>query len=202
MEFLVDLRAGDRKGPQVRQPTSQVAAQLAGTVIEARHITVEDFFHAVAMIEPAMIELATNRMSPDCLATLQSLSSELTVSSQDVPELLRVWAQARRVIFGATGNAALETIAEILQWVRLGTQASVTAYAAQDAAWLAETHRLAALFAELVDAFEAGDGGHAAGIWAQSLNANSPYIESSELGRKLVIDLMGEREGIPWTSLT
>jgi DNA-binding FadR family transcriptional regulator len=201
MEFLVDLRAGDRNGPRIRHPSSQVAAQLAGTVIQARQTTVEDFFHAVAMIEPAIIELAATRIAPDSLATLQMLTAQLS-ASQHVPELLAVWARAREVTFGATGNPALAVIAEILQWVRIGAQPSVTAYAAHDPEWLAETHRLAALFADLVDAFEVEDGSRAASLWAQTLNANSPYIESSELGRQLVIDLIGDKEGVPWTSLT
>ena len=196
MEFLVDLRAGDRNGPQIRHPSPQVAAQLAGTVFQARQTTVEDFFRAVAMIEPAMIELATGRMGPRSLAELQTLSAELTASTHDVPKLLTVWARAREVIFGAAGNPALRVIAEILQWVRLGAQPTVTAWAATDSAWLAETHRLVGLFAELVDAFEAEDALLAASIWAQSLNANSPYIESSELGRRLVIDLVGDGEGV------
>ncbi len=202
MEFRVDLRAGDRNGPQVRHPSSQVAAQLAGTVFQARQTTVEDFFRAVAMIEPAMIELATRRMGPQSLAALQTLDAQLSASAQDASELLTVWARAREVIFGAAGNPALGVIAEILQWVRLGAQPTVTAWAATDSAWLAETHRLVALFADLVDAFEAEDALSAASIWAQSLNANSPYIESSELGRRLVIDLVGDKEGVPWTSLT
>lgn len=202
MEFLLDLRAGDRKGPRVRHPSAQVAAQLAGTVVQARRTTVEDFFRAVAMIEPALIDLAATRMDTDSLALLQMLAAQLSASSQDVSELLRVWTRTRQVTFGATGNPALALIADILQWVRYGAQATVTAWAASDSAWLAETHRLAGLFAELVDAFEARDGARAANLWAQSLNANSPYIESSELGRRLVIDLIGDKEGVPWTSLT
>ncbi len=202
MEFLVDLRAGDRNGPRIRHPSSQVATQLAGTVFQARQTTVEDFFHAVAMIEPAMIELATTRIGPPALERLQTLAAQLTASADDVSELLLVWKSAREVTFSATGNPALVVIAEILQWMRVGIHPTVTAWAAADSAWLAEEHRLAALFTDLVVAFEAGDGARAASVWAQSLNANSPYIESSELGRQLVIDLIGRKEGVPWTSLT
>ncbi|MDT3443292.1 GntR family transcriptional regulator [Pseudofrankia sp. BMG5.37] len=202
MEFLVDLRAGDRNGPQIRHPSPRVAVQLASTVMQARHATMGDFFRAVAMIEPSMIELAVARMDPASLATLRSFAADLAARPRDASDLSEVWTTARKVIFGATRNPALAVIAEVLQWVRTDAQANPAGSAITDPAWLAETHRLVALFPELVAAFEAEDGVRAARIWAQSLDANSPDIESSELGRRLVIDLIGEKEGVPWTSLT
>ncbi|MBV9512827.1 MAG: FadR family transcriptional regulator, partial [Mycobacteriaceae bacterium] len=52
MEFLLDLRTGDRGGATIRTPSTRVAAQLAGIVLEARRTTVADCFLALRLIEP------------------------------------------------------------------------------------------------------------------------------------------------------
>ena len=47
MEFLLDLRTGDRGGATIRIPSTRVAAKLAGIVLEARRTTLADFVRAV-----------------------------------------------------------------------------------------------------------------------------------------------------------
>ena len=202
MESLISLRAGDRNGPLVRHPSPQMAAQLAGTVIQARQTTLEDFFRATAMIDPSAIELAATRIGPDGLAALRSLADELARSAQTPADLSHAWMRARQILFEATRNPALVVIAEIIRWVHVSAHATIAAAITNDPTWLARTGRLAALFRRLADALEAGDSSRAVAAWVRSLHANSPYIESSELGRLLVVDLVNEKEGAPWMSRT
>ncbi len=189
-EFLLDLRAGDRGGARVRHPSTQVAAQLAGTIFESRQTTLADFYRALRLIEPAVMELAARRIDPKSLHTLRALRSEMAASTDDVPRFVRAWTQGRATAFAATRNPALGVIAELLQWVSVGAQPVVTAEAASDLPWVENAHHMAQLFGELVAAFAAGEGSRARSIWDSVLELNSPYIESSELGRRLVIDLI------------
>ena len=189
-ELLLDLRSGDRGGGRVRLPSTQVAAQLAGTIFESRQTTLADFYRALRLIEPAVMELAALRMDPESLQSLRTLQSEMSASTADIPRFVQAWTQGRAVAFTATRNPALGVIAEFLQWVSVGTQPAVTAEAAGDLAWVRNTYRMAQLFGELVTAFEAGDAARAGSIWDTLLELNRPYIESSDLGRRLMIDLI------------
>lgn len=189
-EYLLDLRSGDRGGARVRHPSTQVAAQLAGTIFEARQTTLADFYRALRLIEPAVMELAASRIDPESIRALRALEAVLSASTDDIPRFVGAWTQGRAVAFTATRNPALGVIAELLQWVSVGTQPAVTAEAASDLPWVRNTHRMAQLFGELVTAFEAGDSSWAGSIWDTLLDLNRPYIESSELGRRLMIDLI------------
>jgi DNA-binding FadR family transcriptional regulator len=202
MEFLVDLRAGDRNGPRIRHPSPRVAAQLAGTIFQSRQTTVGDFLRALAMIEPSMIEIAVARADPTSLATLHALAAELAAPGADWPAMLEIWTRARKAAFGAAGNPALTVVAEILHWIRIGAKPDPALTAVADPVWLAETSRLVASFTDLLAAFVSGDGPGAARIWARSLGANAPDLEFSQLDRRLVIDLVGDIEGAPSTPQT
>ena len=114
----------------------------------------------------------------------------MSASTDDIPRFVQAWTRGRAVAFTATRNPALAVIAELLQWVSVGSQPAVTAEAASDLAWVRNTHRMARYFGELVTAFAAGDPSRARNIWDTLLELNRPYIESSELGRRLMIDLI------------
>ncbi|MBX6388027.1 MAG: FadR family transcriptional regulator [Frankia sp.] len=188
MECLLDLRAGDRAGPQIRHPSTQVAAQLAGTVLEARQVTLADHFHAVRLLEPAMMALAATRIDRRSLAELRHLVAGLAAATDDLPEFSATWHRAATIAFGATGNPALGVVAEILQWVRAGTRPAVNVDA--DDPWAATAPRLAALFAELVDALAAGDPTEASARWAALLDVNLPFIESRDFAHRLIVDII------------
>ncbi|ONH24651.1 FadR/GntR family transcriptional regulator [Pseudofrankia asymbiotica] len=188
MESLLTLRAGDRAGAQVRHPSTQVAAELAGTVLEARQVTLADYFHAIRLFEPAMMELAAARIDDGSVAALRVLGAEMAAAADDIPRFSDAWRRAAAVAFGATGNPALSVVAEILQWVRLGTRPAVNV--PPDDAWAAVTGRLVPLFAELVDALAARDPGRARECWAALLDVNVPFAESHGYAHRLMIDVI------------
>lgn len=187
-ERLIELRTGDRGGAQVQHPSTQIAAQLAGTVLEARQVTLGDFCRAMRMIEPAMMRLVASRIDPASLNELRALARELAASTDDMTRFAEAWGRGGAVAFAATGNPALAIVAEILQWVRVGSQPTITA--AADDPWVATAARNAELFAELVCALVAGDSSAAENIWASCLDVNAPFIESSELGRRLMTNVI------------
>lgn len=189
-EHLLDLRTGDRGGARVREPSTQVAAQLAGTILEARGTTLADLYRAVRLVEPAMIELVVSRIGARSVRSLHRVAGALAAATDDLPGFMRIWRQGSAVVFGAARNPAVAVLAELLQWARVGAEPAVRADASTDVSWLTKTRPMAQLFAELVAAFEAGDASRAGATWDSFLKLNSPYIESSALGGRLMIDLI------------
>lgn len=186
MESLVELRAGDRAGPRIRHPSTQMAAQLAGTVLEARQVTLGDHFQAVRLFEPALMELAATRIDKPSLVELRDLAARLAAAKDDMDEFSDTWRRATAVAFGATRNPALGVVVEILQWVRAGTRPAVNVDA--DDPWAATAPRLAGLFNDLVDALAAGDPDGASARWADLLDVNRPFVEAHGFDRRLIID--------------
>jgi DNA-binding FadR family transcriptional regulator len=188
MESLLVVRAGDRAGPQVRHPSTQTAAQLAGTVLEARQVTLADHFHAARLFEPAMMELAASRIDQPSLTRLRTLAAEMAAARDDMPRFSEAWRRAAGLAFGATANPALAVVAEIMQWVRQGTRPAVNV--ASDDPWAATTHQLVPLFAELVEDLAARDPIRARQRWAALLDVNLPFIESRDFAHRLMIDVI------------
>ena len=108
---------------------------LTGTVLESRHTTVDDFYRAVLLIEPATIGLASTRTSPTAIATLRQHAAELTAAVDDVPQFVQTWARVRMVAFAATRNPVLDIVGEFLHWVSVGLRPAATADAVAHPSW-------------------------------------------------------------------
>ncbi|MCX4094595.1 FadR/GntR family transcriptional regulator [Nocardia sp. alder85J] len=189
-EQLLGLRAGERDGATIRHPSPMVAAQLAGTVLESRHVTLADFSRTLRTIEPLLMRSAAATLDPAVLATLHTLESELAQHIADTPRFVQTWRRAVFEILTGLRNPALAVVAEMLQWVRGGTEIAVAADAA-DLPWVTATNRKAqTMFAELVGALAERDGERAETVWAECLTVHSSFIEPSDLGRRLVVDLV------------
>ncbi|MCK9930608.1 GntR family transcriptional regulator [Frankia sp. Mgl5] len=190
MESLLELRAGDRAGPRVCHPSTQVATQLAGTVLEARHTTLGDFFQALRLIEPALVELAAARMDQASIPSLRGVVAELTAAAADLdmPRFTAAWPRGTAIIFAGTGNPVLAVIAEIMGWVRVATRPALAMPA--DDPWAAIADRIAAQFGELIDALATGDSARARSYWVALLDANTPFVESTGFAGRLMIDVI------------
>ena len=127
MEFLLDLRGGDRAGATIRTPSTQVAAQLASIVLEARQTTLADFYRALQLVEPAMIELVAARIGKRTLRRLEELDAELGASVEDTGRFVRrLGHHVGRGASPPSQNPALTVTAEILRWVRVGVRPAIT----------------------------------------------------------------------------
>ena len=190
MEFLLDLRTGDRGGATIRIPSTRVAAQLAGIVLEARRTTLADFVRAVRPVVPAVMGLVASRIGPKQLKLLMNYEVALAGAIDDTEQFVATWYDAETTAFSTVKNPALTVAAEILQWVRVGVEPAVTADA-KNMPGVRGTNRTAqALFAKFVSAAAEHDSARATQIWAECLKASAPWMEESELGGRLVLDLM------------
>ena len=189
MEFLLDLRTGDRNGATIRTPSTRVAAQLAGIVLEARGTTLADFYRALQLVEPAIMVVAS-RIGTKQLKALAVTDSELAATTEDTARFVTKLRETQMLAFAAVKNPALTVIAEILHWVRVGVEPAVTANA-KGLPWVSTTNRnTQALFSEFVSAASGRDSARAVDVWTAALEANAPWIEESELGHRLMLDLM------------
>jgi DNA-binding FadR family transcriptional regulator len=190
-ELLLDLRTGDRGGATIRTPTTRVAAQLAGIVLEARQTTLADFNRAVRLIEPAIIELVAARIGTRALRRIEDLLSELAGNLEDTSGFMRTWDTALAVAFSATQNPALTITTEILRWVFVGVEPAIAADA-KALPFVAKSNRMAyAAFAEVVSALTEHDPVRARNVWTASEDFTIPWLEGSDLGKRLMIDLLG-----------
>ncbi|MGB9225936.1 FadR/GntR family transcriptional regulator [Mycobacterium sp.] len=191
MEFLLDLRTGDRGGATIRTPSTRVAAQLAGIVLEARKATFADFLQAVQQIVPPIMGLVASRIAPKQLKALDKVNSELADSIKDTTRFVPTWEKGEMIAFSAVKNPALTVIAEILHWVRVGVDPAVAADA-KGLPWVSKTNRNAQrLFSEFVSAAANHEAIRATEAWAECLKVNASWFEESGFGQRLVLDLMG-----------
>lgn len=190
-ELLLDLRTGDRGGATIITPTTRVAAQLAGIVLQARHTTVADFNRAVRLIEPGVIELVATRIGNSTLKRLNGLLSELRSAVDDTTRFMSAWDSASTVAFSATQNPALTITIEILRWVWTGVEPAI-ADEAKMSPFVARTKRLAiAAFTEVVAALEEHDPVRARDVWTSNGDFTTDWMDRSDLGKRLMIDLLG-----------
>lgn len=191
MEFLLDLRTGDRGGAMVRIPSARVAAQLAGIVLEARQTILADFHRALGLIEPAIVELISTRIAKSVVRQLRNLSAKMAASVDDTRRFVDVWDEAVAVIFSATQNPALTVAAEILASVRV----AVLPLIAEDVKGQPHIPRwnrkVQKRFAELVEAMAIRDSTRAREVWAECQGLSIRFAEDSELGGRLMIELLG-----------
>lgn len=190
MEFLLDLRTGDRAGAMIRTPSSRVAAQLAGIVLEARGVTLGDFYQAMRLVEPPMMGLVASRVGPRPLRALEAMAAELEDSIDDTPRFVRTLREAEQLAFSAVKNPALTVIAEILHWVRVGVEPAVTADVKAMPGISKSNRNFQSLFAQFVAAGAVRDPARATEVWTAALEPNAPWLEESGLGNKLMLDLM------------
>ena len=102
MEFLLDLRTGDRGGATIRTPSSRVAAQLAGIVLEARRTTLADFYRAVRLDRTPHHGSGRLAHRSQTAPSAQTMDRELADSIEDTARFVMTWSgrRADRVLGG------------------------------------------------------------------------------------------------------
>lgn len=190
IEFLLDLRSGDRSGATIRTPSTRVAAQQAGIVLEARRTTVLDFHRALSVIEPDIMGLVATRINARQLTALRGFDAELAACTDDTARFVSTWRDAEKSAFAAVRNPALTVIAEILHWVRVEIEPTVTADAKGLPAVTTSNRRARALFSDFVDAAADHDAERAVTLWHKTFTATAPWLERFEIGQRLILDVM------------
>jgi len=190
MEFLLDLRTGDRGGAIIRTPSTRVAAQQAGIVLEARRTTLLDFHRALHVIEPTIMGMVATRINARQLAVLHGFAADLRACTDDTERFVTTWRDAEKSAFAAVKNPALTVIAEILHWVRVVVEPTVTADAKALPAVATSNRRAQSLFSQFVDAAAKHDSAEAVRLWQKTFTDTAPWLEKSGIGERLMLDVM------------
>lgn len=191
MEFLLDLRTGDRAGASIRTPTTRVASQLADIVLEARGTTLADFHGALRLIEPSIMGLVATRIGAKKLSDLDAMNAELAESCDDTARFVTAYREAEWVAFSAVKNPGLAVIAEILHWVRVAVEPGITADVKELPGVAKANRRAQRLFAQFISAATDHDADRATAAWVKLVEVNAAWAEKSEFSRRLMLDLMG-----------
>ena len=191
MEFLLELRTGDRSGAAIRPPTTRVAAQLAGIVLEARGTTLGDFHQALRLIEPAIMGLVASRISAKQLKILTQANEALAETTEDTARFVSMYRDVEMVAFSAVKNPALTVIAEILHWVRVAIDPTIAADVTGLPGVSEANRRAQGRFSRFVSAAAEHDSTRATAVWTELLKANAAWVEESEVSERLILDLMG-----------
>ena len=95
-------------------------------MLEARRTTVLDFHRALSVIEPDIMGLVATRSNARQLTTLRA-STRNSKPAPTTPAACHHLARREKSAFAAVRNPALTVIAEILHWVRVEIEPTVTA---------------------------------------------------------------------------
>jgi DNA-binding FadR family transcriptional regulator len=118
-ERLVSIVSGSHAGAQVRRPTGENVARLAGFVLQANGTTLADLYEARLGIEPLAAGLAAERRTPAMVEQLRTqfrIVDELGNSENFTAYGLEV-AHFHQSIVDCSGNQTLQLISSLLQGV-------------------------------------------------------------------------------------
>lgn len=187
---LVSLRAGSRSGATIQHPAEEVAARLAGIVLESEQVTLADVWQARILFEPSVMALSAERMLPDELGELRRKQADWPWKVSD-PVAWAVEAMGFRFrVLRASRNPALLIVVSIIRRIAGGSTRAVTSM--PHSSWEQQVHRDSErTFGALLDALEQGAGADAAGIWESYLRRTVPFLYQ-QLGDRLIVDLVDD----------
>jgi DNA-binding FadR family transcriptional regulator len=197
-EGLVDLRAGARNGARVREPTTETAAQLAGTILEAGQTRMADVADARALIEPEVMHLVAARVDSESLRRLSEKLEELKGIVDEPQEFMESFKDLEREAFVAAHNPAISIAVEIIHWVNIRCRRALFVSALGLPQVLATSgrpseatdfnRRACRAFEAFLDETERNDPVAAKEVWAQHLESLAPFFHSS-VGDRLIVEL-------------
>jgi DNA-binding FadR family transcriptional regulator len=172
-EGLVEVRRG-RGGGVFTQVVSTDGADPS--VVRELRDTRDEILAAVearAMVEPAVSELAAERMSADVLERLEALNTEMRASGSDDHRFMGADTAFHMAVAGAAGNPLLS---DVMERIRLALARALEVLP-DSPAW---HERSVAQHAELIAALGAGDG-------AAARRAAARHLEDTERALRLLL---------------
>jgi DNA-binding FadR family transcriptional regulator len=187
-ESLLDLRTGTHGGARIRVPSTETAAQLAAIVIESEQTTIGDLWEARAVIEPRLLGLVAQRITPGALESLRRAIAALGEAVSDTPRFTALWGEAESIMLGSSGNPAISVAMELRQWIRNSCTNEVTADAV-NLPWVERSNRRATLrLNDVLTAATKSDPEAAVTAWTDYVTYTTPFFR--DLGDRLVLDML------------
>ena len=189
MEGLVDLRTGSRSGARILEPTTETAAQLAGTLLEFAQTRMADVAEARALIEPSVMELVATRIDKPTLAALSHNLQELKNEADNTHVFIQLYHRLLRDAFSAARNPAISVAADVTYWVFLRGRRALTVSALSVPEVIRSNRRACVAFEAFLAAADRDDPTAAGLAWTKHLQDRSPFYRSP-LGDRLLVDML------------
>jgi DNA-binding FadR family transcriptional regulator len=189
-ESLIQVVNGSPKGPRVRVPSPQVAAQHVGLILQSRNVTLADVYAMRLMVEPLAVRILAAKGDPAAVAALGAVIEDERAALDDSEHFGDIEVRFHETLFQYAGNQTLGLVFELLHTIfQRHMQSFITAYAARPDAQAQRKRSLTAQ-KKLVALIAAGDASGAESFWSLHLEkAASFMLQDREFER--VIDLLG-----------
>ena len=187
-EGLLSLRAGSRAGALIHHPTTRIASNLAGVVLESLETTMGDVWNARIQIEPPALVIATERMGAADLDELRAIYNRMEMA-EDAAATAKEGLKFRFAALNAAHNIALTAAFEIIRWVAAGSLATVATTFSSLPMEIRGNRRVSPSYSALMEAFESKDSLLAADIWKGYLVSTVPALQS-QLGARYISDVV------------
>lgn len=182
-EALITIRRGSRGGAQVLAPSSEVAARLAGSVLQFRHTTVGDVYEARLLIEPPAAAMLATKQDPAAIRALEEYLREEEEAMRDPDEFAHAAAQFHEKVAELAGNQTLSVFAQILAEIIDRHTADVIRKEPSEPAEMKVAHRA---HQRLFDLIRSGHAAKAQTHWDEHMRAIGQWMLSGRESKTLI----------------
>lgn len=189
-ESLIQVVNGSPKGPRVKTPSPQVAAQHVGLILQSRNVTVADVYAMRLMVEPLAVRILAARGDPTAIAALGAVIEDERTALDDSENFGDIEVRFHETLFEYAGNQTLGLVFELLHTIfQRHMKSFITEYAPHPDA-LAQRKKSLTAQTKLLALIEAGEAQRAESFWSLHLEkAASFMLQDREFER--VVDLLG-----------
>lgn len=180
-EKLIAVRRGSRSGVKVLQPSTEVAARVAGETLQAIGTTLGDLYQATLGFEPFSARLLAERSDPRDIVRLRAHLAvlEKTMKGGNHGEHGAQLARFHRLLVQLTGNEVLNLIAELVDSALENHQKNCGSTMPDAALAEAERDQFRSIgtrsIRKLIRLIEAGDAAAAEEHWRAHLTSSNRY---------------------------
>jgi len=164
-EGLITIRRGSRGGARVQVPSTEVAANYAGLVLQHRGATVADVLNARTAIEPHAAGMVATRSDRKRSArALRKFQKDNDYEATD-ERYARTFFEFNRLLVSLTGNETLMLVTAMLEMISEAATNRVEDFGISEARLWELHRRVTRTRAKLADLIEAGDSDAAESLW-------------------------------------
>lgn len=182
-EALITIRRGSRGGAQVLAPSAEVAARLAGSVLQFRRTTIGDVYAARLLIEPPAAGMLAESPNSRAVKQLKSYLDAEEAAMGDPDEFAHAAATFHEKVTELAGNITLGVFAQILSEIIDRHTAEVVRKEPSQPSDIKAAHRS---HEKLYDLIAAGDVERARDHWDQHMRAIGQWMLTGRESKTLI----------------
>lgn len=194
-ESLIVVRRGSRGGVLVSSPETSVAARNFGLLLQMSGTTLADVYAARKVLEPAAVEMLTQRKAPADVVDLKSAAGALAVLVNDgVDDAdFHEWSAAtfafHDLIMERSGNNTIALVGAVLREVTTRHMARAVTTSTDHAEIEKQFKATIRAFTKLTNLIESGDAAGAKEFWTTHMDRAGRNMLWGDLANETVIDL-------------